>query len=137
MSGEMKLLSLTAAHDLGKTLNPMLAKGQVHGAVAQGIGFALMEEMRVKEGGVINPNFKQYRVPKAKDIPPNHTFFVESGDPHGPYGAKGLAQRALRPIVPTIAHAIFHAAGIWITELPITAEKIKAALKTKLSRGRE
>lgn len=130
-SGEVRILSLTAAHDLGKTLNPLLAEGQVHGAVAQGIGFALMEEMKVKEGKVMNPNFKRYLVPKAKDIPPIQTVFVESNDPYGPYGAKGLAEPALTPIAPAIANAIYHAAGIRITELPITPERIKAALESK------
>jgi len=130
-SGEVKILSITAAHDLGKTLNPLLAEGQVHGAVAQGIGFALMEEMRLKEGKVANPNFKQYLVPKAKDIPPIETLFVESNDPYGPYGAKGLAEPALTPIAPAIANAIYHATGIRITELPMTPEKIKAALENK------
>jgi CO/xanthine dehydrogenase Mo-binding subunit len=132
-SGEVKLLSLTAAHDLGKTLNPLLAEGQVHGAVAQGIGFALTEEMRIKEGRVTNPNFKQYRVPKARDIPPIQTLFIESDDPNGPYGAKGLAEPALTPIAPAIANAIYHATGIRVMELPITPEKIKAALKTRPS----
>jgi CO/xanthine dehydrogenase Mo-binding subunit len=130
-SGEVKILSITAAHDLGKTLNPLLAEGQVHGAIAQGIGFALMEELRLKEGKVTNPNFKQYLVPKAKDIPPIQTLFVESNDPYGPYGAKGLAEPALTPIAPAIANAIYHATGIRITELPMTPEKVKAALENK------
>ena len=128
-TGEVKLLSLTAAHDLGKTLNPLLAEGQVHGAVAQGIGFALMEEMIVQNGKVTNPNFKRYRVPRAKDIPPIQTIFVESDDPNGPYGAKGLAEPALTPVAPAIANAIHHATGIRLTELPMKSATIRDMLK--------
>jgi CO/xanthine dehydrogenase Mo-binding subunit len=133
-SGRMKVLSLTAAHDLGKTLNPLLAEGQVQGAVAQGIGFSLMEEMTLKGGRVTNPNFKGYIVPRAKDIPPIRTIFVESNDPNGPYGAKGLAEPALTPIAPAIANAVYHATGVRVTELPITPEKLKNALHARASR---
>ncbi len=128
-TGEVTLLSLTAAHDLGKTLNPLLAEGQVHGAVAQGIGFALMEEMTVQDGKVTNPNFKRYRVPRAKDMPPIQTIFVESNDPNGPYGAKGLAEPALTPVAPAIANAIHHATGIRLTELPMKSATIRDMLE--------
>ncbi len=130
-TGEVLLLSLTAAHDLGKTINPLLAEGQVHGAVAQGIGFALMEEMTLRDGLVTNPNFKKYRVPRAKDMPPIRTIFVESNDPHGPYGAKGLAEPALTPVAPAIANAIHHATGIRLTELPMKSAAIRAVLKER------
>jgi CO/xanthine dehydrogenase Mo-binding subunit len=130
-SGEVKVLSITAAHDLGKTINPLTAEGQVHGAIAQGIGFALTEELMVKEGKITNPNFKNYRVPRAKDIPSIHVIFVESNDPNGPYGAKGLAEPALTPIAPAIANAIYHAVGIRLTSLPMTPRKIKDSLKKK------
>jgi len=128
-SGEVKVLSITAAHDLGKTINPLAAEGQVHGAIAQGIGFALTEELIVKEGEITNPNFKNYRVPRAKDIPSIHVIFVESDDPSGPYGAKGLAEPALTPVAPAIANAIYQAVGIRLTSLPLTPKKIKDALK--------
>lgn len=130
-SGEVKVLSITAAHDLGKTINPLAAEGQVHGAIAQGIGFALTEELIVKEGKITNPNFKNYRVPRAKDIPSIHVIFVESNDPNGPYGAKGLAEPALTPIAPAIANAIYHAVGIRLTSLPMTPRKIKDSLRKK------
>jgi CO/xanthine dehydrogenase Mo-binding subunit len=130
-SGEVKVLSITAAHDLGKTINPLTAEGQVHGAIAQGIGFALTEELIVKEGKITNPNFKNYRVPRAKDIPSIHVIFVESNDPNGPYGAKGLAEPALTPVAPAIANAIYQAVGIRLTSLPLTPKKIKDALKKK------
>ncbi len=128
-TGDVRLLSITSAHDLGKTLNPLLAEGQVHGAVAQGIGFALMEDLVLKSGKVTNSNFKDYKVPRAKDIPPIDIIFVESNDPNGPYGAKGLAEPALTPIAPAIANAIFHATGVRVTDLPIKAARIKEELE--------
>ncbi len=124
-SGEVNVLSFTAAHDLGKTLNPLMAEGQVHGAIAQGIGFALYEEMTLENGKIINPNFKQYKVPRANHIPKITTIFIESNDPNGPYGAKGLAEPALTPVAPAIANAIYHAAGIRLTNLPMNPESIR------------
>jgi CO/xanthine dehydrogenase Mo-binding subunit len=128
-SGEVKVLSCTAAHDLGKTINPVMAEGQVHGAIAQGIGFALFEEMNLENGKITNSNFKQYKVPRAKNIPHITTIFIESNDPNGPYGAKGLAEPALTPTAPAIANAIYNAIGARITSLPITPQKILASLR--------
>jgi CO/xanthine dehydrogenase Mo-binding subunit len=131
-SGQVKLLSFTAAHDLGKVINPVGAEGQVHGAIAQGIGFALSEEIVLKDGKVMNPSFKNYQVPRAKDMPAIEIIFIESNDPFGPYGAKGLSEPALTPVAPAIANAIYHAVGIRLTNPPMTPKKVKDALK-KLS----
>lgn len=130
-SGKVKVLSLTASHDLGKTINPLMAEGQVHGAVAQGIGFALSEEMIAKKGKITNPNFKQYKVLRAHDMPVVNTIFVETNDPNGPYGAKGLAEPALTAVAPAISNAIFHAIGIRFRELPMTPVKIKRELNNR------
>jgi CO/xanthine dehydrogenase Mo-binding subunit len=124
-SGEVTVVSFTAAHDLGKTINPLMAEGQVHGAIAQGIGFALYEEMTIENGKVKNSNFKQYKVPRAKHIPHITTIFIESNDPNGPYGAKGLAEPALTPVAPAIANAIYHATGIRLTHLPMTPKRLR------------
>jgi CO/xanthine dehydrogenase Mo-binding subunit len=77
-----------------------------------------MEEMRLEKGRVTNPNFKQYLVPKAKDIPPIQTLFVESNDPYGPYGAKGVGEPPYSLPAPAIANAIYHATGVRIKSLP-------------------
>jgi xanthine dehydrogenase molybdenum-binding subunit len=119
------VLSFSAAHDLGKVINPLMAEGQVQGAVAQGIGFALSEELILERGKVKNPNFKDYKVPRAKDMPSINIIFVESNDPNGPYGAKGLAEPALTPVAPAIANAIFHATGIRLKDLPMTSGRLK------------
>ena len=129
-TGEIKVIYLSAAHDLGKTINPLLAEGQVQGAVAQGIGYALFEDLKL-ENGSTESNFRKYRIAKATDIPKIDTIFVETDDPNGPYGAKGLAEPALTPIAPAIANAVYNAVGIRLKELPMTPDKVLAALKEK------
>ncbi|OLN32635.1 xanthine dehydrogenase family protein molybdopterin-binding subunit [Desulfosporosinus metallidurans] len=129
LTGTVKVLNMVAAHDLGKTLNPLLAEGQVQGAIAQGIGYTLMEDMGMKKGIVFNRNFEKYNMPRITDVSPITTIFVESNDPNGPYGGKGLAEPALTPTAPSIANAIFNAVGVRIKELPITPEKILRAME--------
>jgi CO/xanthine dehydrogenase Mo-binding subunit len=131
LTGRVRLINMVAAHDLGKTVNPLLAEGQVQGAVAQGIGYALMEDMGVENGLVRNRNFERYNMPRITDMPPLKTIMVESDDPNGPYGAKGLGEPAMTPTAPAIANAIYNAVGVRIKELPITPEKILQALKMK------
>jgi 4-hydroxybenzoyl-CoA reductase alpha subunit len=134
-TGEVKVIYIAAAHDLGKVINPLLAEGQVQGAIAQGIGYALTEDLKVVDGRVTNNNFAKYKILKSTDIPKLDTIFVESNDPNGPYGAKGLAEPALTPTAPAIANAIYDAIGVRIKELPITPEKVLAALEEKERRG--
>lgn len=129
-TGEVKVIYLSAAHDLGKVINPLLAEGQIQGAVAQGIGYALFEDLKL-ENGSTESDFRKYRIAKATDMPKIDTIFVETNDPNGPYGAKGLAEPALTPIAPAIANAIYNAVGIRLKELPMTPEKVLAALKGK------
>jgi len=130
-TGLVKILNLVAAHDLGKAINPMAAEGQIEGGLAQGIGYALMEDLVCSKGVAVNPNFSDYKVLKAPDIPPIKTVLVESNDPNGPFGAKGVAEPALVPTTPAIANAIYDAIGVRITDLPITPERILEALNQK------
>jgi CO/xanthine dehydrogenase Mo-binding subunit len=134
-SGQVKLLSFTAAHDLGKVINPVGAEGQVHGAIAQGIGFALSEEIVLRDGKVTNPSFKNYQVPRAKDMPAIEIIFIESNDPFGPYGAKGLSEPALTPVAPAIANAIYHATGIRVTRLPMTPKRLRNEINSANEKG--
>lgn len=127
-TGEVRVLNVVSAHDLGKAINPLMARGQVYGAVAQGIGFALSEEMVEGSGVIKNQGFKHYDMPRSVDMPPVVPILVESGDPNGPYGAKGLGEPALTSIAPAIANAIFDAVGVRIDSLPITPEKVLKAL---------
>lgn len=128
-TGHVTVLQYTAAHDVGKAVNPMAIEGQIEGGVVQGIGWALMENMVVEKGKVLNSDFRDYVMPGPLDIPPIHSFLVEPVDPNGPFGAKGIGEPALNPSTAAVANAIYDAIGIRFTELPITPEKILRALK--------
>ena len=122
--GTVKLLRFSAAHDVGKAINPILVEGQVHGGIAQGIGMALMEEYIPGR----TENLHDYLIPTIGDVPPIDTIIVEVPDQHGPYGAKGLGEHVLIPTAPAILNAIKHATGIRIHNLPATPSRIRAAL---------
>jgi CO/xanthine dehydrogenase Mo-binding subunit len=129
-TGEVKILRMVAAHDVGKVLNPMALKGQIYGALAQGVGYALYEELRSQQGKIMNPNFRDYKIPRVQEMNfPIDLEFIETDDSYGPFGAKGVAEPGLVPTAPAIANAIYDAIGIRIRDLPITPEKILAALK--------
>jgi xanthine dehydrogenase molybdenum-binding subunit len=108
-----------------------MAEGQIEGGGLQGLGYALSEGLVWEEGIVLNPNFQDYRIFYINDVPPIKSVMVESIDPDGPYGAKGLGEPGLVPTAAAIANAIYDAVGVRIKSLPITAEKILRALKEK------
>ncbi|MCB9949332.1 MAG: xanthine dehydrogenase family protein molybdopterin-binding subunit, partial [Rhodospirillaceae bacterium] len=122
--GLVRLVKFTAAHDVGKAINPMLVEGQVHGGIAQGVGMALMEEFLPGR----TENLHDYLIPTFGDIPPIETLIVEVADPHGPYGAKGLGEHVLIPTAPAILNAIRDATGACIRRLPATPDRVRAAI---------
>ncbi len=131
-TGEVKVLRCHAAIDLGKALNPKNCEQQSEGGMAMGIGAALYEETMMEDGRVLNPSFTDYRVPLATQMPFNEnmkSILVESA-PHkdGPFGAKGFAEGVVTGMEPAIANAVYNAVGVRIKELPITPEKVLAAL---------
>ncbi len=129
-TGEVKILRMAAAHDVGKVLNPSGLKGQIYGALAQGIGYALYEELQSKEGKIQNPNFRDYKIPRTHEMNfPIDLEFIETNDSFGPFGAKGVAEPGLVPTAPAIANAIYDAVGVRIRDLPITPEKVLNALR--------
>ncbi|MBN1277911.1 MAG: xanthine dehydrogenase family protein molybdopterin-binding subunit [Deltaproteobacteria bacterium] len=128
-TGEVKILQLVAAHDVGKAMNPTLLLGQVYGAVYTGVGYGLTEEMKLEKGKVMNPNFLDYKLLTAMDVIPIKPVIVEPGDEAGPYGAKGVGEPGLVPTAPAIANAIYDAIGVRIKDLPITPEKVLEAIK--------
>ncbi len=128
-TGEIRVIKVTAAHDVGKAINPALAEGQIEGGVQMGIGYALMEEVLVDEKGrVMNPNLTDYHVPTAADVPPMEIILVETKEPTGPFGAKGLGEATTCPTAPAIINAIHDAVGVWIRDLPATPEKVLTAM---------
>lgn len=123
--GTVKLLKITAAHDVGRAINPLLAEGQVEGGIAQGIGMALMEEYVPGR----TENLHDYLIPTIGDVPEIETILVEVPDPEGPFGAKGLGEHVLIPTAPAILNAIRHATGVLVTRLPATPDRVLAAIR--------
>jgi CO/xanthine dehydrogenase Mo-binding subunit len=130
-TGDVKVLKVTAAHDMGQAVNPLLAEGQIEGGVQMGIGYALMEEILDEKGVAMNPNLTDYLIPTAMDVPKIETILVETNEPSGPFGAKGLGEATTCPTAPAVINAIYDAAGVWIRDLPATPEKVLKALKEK------
>ena len=130
-TGEVTVLRLTAAQDVGRAINPMAIEGQIEGGVAQGVGYALMEEVVVEDGVIVNPSFSNLLIPTALDVPPIKSVIVEVPEPTGPYGAKGTGEPPACPTAAAIINAIYDAVGVQITSTPVTAEKVYMALKKK------
>ena len=125
MLGTTKVLRLAAAHDVGKTINPTLVEGQIHGGVAQGLGLALMEEY--VQG--VSENLHDYLLPTVGDMPEIEVILIEDPEPLGPYGAKGIGEHALIPTAPAILGGIKHATGVSIRHVPATPDRVFTALQ--------
>ena len=123
--GTVKVIRITAAHDLGRVINPLLATGQIEGGIAQGLGMALMEEYIPGR----TENLHDYLIPSAGDMPVVDTIFIEKPDPVGPMGAKGLGEHVLIPTAPAILNAIRDASGAEIDQLPALPHRVLAAIK--------
>jgi CO/xanthine dehydrogenase Mo-binding subunit len=123
--GTVRLVKITAAHDVGRAINPQLVEGQVEGGAAQGAGMALMEEYIPGR----TENLHDYLIPTIGDMPPVETLIVEEEDAHGPFGAKGLGEHALIPTAPAILNAVRHATGARLTRVPATPDRVRAAIR--------
>jgi aldehyde oxidoreductase len=123
--GTIRLIKITAAHDLGRAINPGLAEGQIEGGIAQGIGLALMEEYLPGR----TENLHDYLIPTVGDVPPIDSILIEVPDPEGPMGAKGLGEHVLIPTAPAILNAIRHATGAIITKVPALPHRVLAAIR--------
>ncbi len=130
-TGTVRLVQSFVSDDCGKALNPMAVHGQSNGAAAQAVGWTLYEQMQLDQGRLSNGNFADYTMPTADALPELRSGIVESNDPNGPYGAKGASETAILPGAAAIANAVFAAVGVRITNLPITPEKVLAALEAQ------
>lgn len=130
-TGQVEVQRIVAAVDVGRAINPMAVEGQIEGALQQAIGYALTEELLVdpETGRVRNPNFESYRFLTAADMPPIETILVETVDPTGPFGAKGVAEVAIVPVAAAIANAIADATGARLRVQPMTPERVLDALE--------
>lgn len=127
-TGEIRIDRIAAIQDVGYAINPQALTGQIAGAIVQGLGLGLREEMRYDNGFLQAVNFGAYKISCIGDIPPTTFELIENHDGPGPFGAKGVGEIAAVPIMAAIANAVEDAVGVRITELPITAEKVLAAL---------
>ena len=129
--GTVRVLKVTAAHDVGRAINPTLIEGQIEGGVAQGLGMALMEEFFPGKG----ENLHDYLIPTAGDVPPVESILIEDASSIGPFGAKGIGEQAVIPTAPAILNAIHDAIGVRIHKVPATPDRVRAAILAKANGG--
>ncbi|MBU8933501.1 MAG: molybdopterin-dependent oxidoreductase [candidate division Zixibacteria bacterium] len=134
-TGEVTVDKITGAHDCGFAINVTQVEGQMQGSMMMGMGEALMEEVIYdKKGRIVNANLAEYKIPTALDMPSLDAIIVESNEPRGPYGAKEVGEGAIMPVIPSILNAIYDATGVRIDELPITPERLVAAMRSQNKR---
>jgi len=128
-TGQVRVLRVVAADDVGQAINPMLVEGQIEGAVVQAQGYALLEDLKVKDGRILANQLSTYLIPTILDIPEKvESVIVEAPDPNGPWGARGVGELPFLPTAPAIAAAVHDATGVWFDEFPLTAERVLRGL---------
>jgi len=132
LSGEVYVQKMIAAHDVGRTINPHGARGQIEGSCLMGVGYAISEEFILDHGHLVTDTLAKVGVPVAQDAPPVDVWLLEDPDPHGPYGAKGIAEAAAIPTAPAVLNAIHNAIDVRIRQLPATPDRVIAELKSYL-----
>jgi len=132
-TGQIEVLKMTAAHDVGRAINPATLTGQIYGGVMMGLGYGIMEEVETANGYIKNTNFDEYLIPTVKDMPEITPIIIENPDPNGPYGAKSIGEPTLELGAPAIANAVAHATGKRIRHLPLNLERV--LLGHSLSKG--
>jgi CO/xanthine dehydrogenase Mo-binding subunit len=130
LTGEVQLLQVFSAHDVGRAINRQQVEGQILGGLAQALGYTLLEHFQMRDGRVLTPGFSTYLLPTALDMPPEIVpITLELGDPNGPYGARGMAELPLVPFTAAVACAIHDATGAWVTRQPFTPERVLEAIQ--------
>jgi CO/xanthine dehydrogenase Mo-binding subunit len=128
-TGFVKVLRVVSANDVGKAINPALVEGQIEGGVVQAQGYAMLENMKMKNGHILTDQFSTYLIPTILDIPEKiDSVIIEVAEPNGPFGARGLGELPFLPLAPAIAAAVHDATGIWFSEFPLTPETILRGL---------
>jgi CO/xanthine dehydrogenase Mo-binding subunit len=129
-TGEVELLKFVASHDVGTAINPVSVEGQIEGGAVMGIGYALSEEVIMEDGRLGNPVLHDYLIPTALDIGDWETVVTESGEGMGPKGARGIGEPPCNASPGAVTNAISDAVGARITEIPVTPERVLAALRS-------
>ncbi len=127
-TGRVAVVRFASAHDVGRALNPLAAEGQIHGGIHMGLGYALTEELVVERGQVLTASFMDYALVKADEMPELAIRFIETVDPEGPFGAKGLGESGVIPVAAAVANAVHDAVGVRLRRLPLTPARVFAAL---------
>ena len=130
-TGEVKVIQMVSAYDVGKAINPTTLEGQIEGGIAMGLGYALMEEIVVKDGMIQNLTLQNYSIPTVLDMPEMVPIYVEHPNRYGPYGAKGIAEMANIPVAPAITNAVANAIGARIYDLPANPERVYITLRQR------
>jgi CO/xanthine dehydrogenase Mo-binding subunit len=129
-TGHIHIEQVVSTHDVGKVINRGLIEGQIEGAVVQATGYALMENLQLKDGHILNPYLSQYLIPGISDIPARvDSVIMEIPDPIGPWGARGMAEMPFITLAPAVAAALHNATGIWFNEIPLTPDRVVARLR--------
>ena len=129
LTGQVQVLQVISVHDVGRAINRQQVEGQIEGCLAQALGYALLEHFQVRDGHILTPYLSTYLLPTTLDMPVKIVpVILESADPNGPYGARGMAEMALIPFTPAVASAIHNATGVWLTEQPMIPERVLSAL---------
>lgn len=136
-TGTVRVLQSIQAADAGFVMNPAQCRGQVEGGAAQGIGSALYEEVMVEDGHVLNPVFRQYRVPQMADVPVTEVYFATTSDDLGPFGAKSMSESPYNPVAPAIGNAIARALGARVYEQPFSRDRVWRAAQERMPRPSE
>ena len=128
-TGQVRVLRVVCADDVGKAVNPRLVEGQIEGGVVQAMGWATMENFIVQEGRVLTDRLSTYLIPTALDAPERvESIVVETPDPRGPWGARGMGEMPFIPLAPALVAAVHDATGVWFDELPLTPERVVGEL---------
>jgi CO/xanthine dehydrogenase Mo-binding subunit len=133
-TGKVDVVNYTAAHDSGVVIAREQYESQIIGGVAQGLGYALMEELILKDGVIKNKTFLDYHIPTAADVPPIKTIVVEAADEFGPFGAKGVGEAGIEPVAGAVGNALYNALGFPIRVFPYTPERVSEAIDQGRSR---
>jgi CO/xanthine dehydrogenase Mo-binding subunit len=129
-TGKISILKMFSAHDTGTVINPLTYQGQVQGGMMQGLGFALMENLRDDQGKIMTPSLGEYKIPCPADVPPLEILLFEDQDGPGPFHSKPVGEHSAVPTAPCIANALYDAIGKQLTELPLSAEAVYEAMKS-------
>jgi CO/xanthine dehydrogenase Mo-binding subunit len=129
-TGHVQVLTVISVHDVGRVINRQQLEGQIEGCITQALGYSLIEHFQMRDGLVLTPHFSSYLLPTALDVPTEmRSIILEEADPHGPFGARGVAEMPLVPFAAAIADAIHDATGVWFDQIPLTPDRVWAGLQ--------